>query len=235
MSPTRSTVVRRSLVVLTAALSLVLAACGSTSGGSDAGSDTTAPAPTSAETTSKSATTSSTAPDQSTTSAPAGQGAKAYGDALAKGLDSADPANGDLALDPKQSACVAPKWVSIIGVDTFVGKDVKPKELEDPDFAVRDLGLDLDQGRAMIDAFGDCDVAIYDEFLKSLAGDLSPTQVSCLKGELDEDLAKQFLAQSLTQSSLSADLNAKLDDIDKTCKLSEGRPSADTVPTPTTR
>lgn len=161
--------------------------------------------------------TTTTAGDDSGDDAQGG----AYASSLATGLSSGDPDNGDLELSQEEADCVAPRWIEIIGEDTLVDKDVKPADLEDPDYTYSDLGMDEDQGLEMIDAFVDCDVNIYEQLDEVLTSDLDETKAKCLRDEMDKDLIRQFLAQAIIADQPTDELQSKLDAIDKKCGLSE--------------
>lgn len=198
---------------------LVFAAssCG-TSDSSDGATSTTAAGSPSSST----APSSTTSADETTTaeggSAPSGD-ADAYATSLAIGLENAEGAEGDLKLSADEAECVAPTWVDTIGADTLSGQDVTPTDLEDPNFSFDELGLDLDQGYEMIDAFDGCDIDIYGEFLASIGSGLTPDQQSCLSEQLDQDLAREFLANSVVMSDLPPDLASQFDQISQTCQL----------------
>lgn len=203
----------------------LLAACGA-SGDDEADSTTSGPA------------TSTTTIDGSEPS-PAGDEGD-YADALVTGLASGELDAGQLVVTDDEARCIAPKWISIIGVDALVDAGVAPEDLEDNSFDFPALGLDTDQGGEMVDVFADCDVEVYDKLYQALSVDLDETQAKCLRKELDDDLARDFLVEALVNTDLPADLQDELDELDKTCKLSDepapddGGPAAGDDPTTTT-
>lgn len=193
----------RELTGVLAALLLVfgLAACGASGGDDEADSTTT------------------------TDGSPSGGGdgdEADYVEAIASGLARNSSDEGELEVTAEQADCIAPEWVSIIGVDSFADAGASPADVADPDFAIPSLSLDVDQGLEMVDAFDTCDVDVYAQFLDVLSADLDDKQSACLEGELDQDRARQFLAEALTQEDLPSDLEATFEEIDKTCSLSEG-------------
>ncbi|MCU1497536.1 MAG: hypothetical protein JWM47_1489 [Acidimicrobiales bacterium] len=197
---------------LTAALCVVLLIAGLAACSSNGASD--------------SSTSTSDGPAEGTTATTEGGSgvdgeAAAFTTALSEGLAAGDPDDGDLEVSEDEAACIAPQWIGTIGVDALVEGDVSPSDLEDPDFSFPGLGLGEDQGFDMIDAFVDCDVDIYEQFDDVVTEDLTDTQAACLRGEMDEDLARRFLAEAAIDDELSSGLEATLDAIDEKCKLSE--------------
>lgn len=211
----------RRLVAPLAALALVALLGGCSSDGSDGADE---PATTTAAESTE-AGPSTTAADGTTTTEgdePAEGDADDYAAALAVGLTANAGEEGELDVTDEEAACVAPAWVDIIGVDAFVETGTAPAELEESNFVFADLELDDEQGLAMIDAFDDCDVDVLTQIRDVLSADLDATQAACLDTELDDDLARQFLAEALTKSDLSSDLADILDGIDQACGLSAG-------------
>lgn len=196
----------RSLVtlVLVAGIGAGLSSCGDDAG---EGSDDT--------------TSTTSQPEASTTSSVESSGdvdAAAYEAAIVTSLGS--PRERGLVVTAAQAECVAPTWVEVIGVDTFTEAEVTPEDVAEASYTPNDLGLDADQGLALIDAFDECDVDLYGQYLALLSDGLDAEQTACLEGEFDEDLSRRFLADALTQPEPSAELEAVLDEIDETCQLS---------------
>jgi hypothetical protein len=189
-------------------------------------------------TTAARATTSSSDPDSghgddattttAATSTPEGDGGEgsgtadeaAYAEAMATNLASGSSADGELDVTDEQAACVGPRWVSTIGIDAFVEADVAPADVAEDTFTPSDVAIEVEQGEAMVDALVDCDVDVFDQYFAVLSEGLSDDQVACLRTEFDDELARRFLAEALTQSEPSADLDATLQAVDETCQLS---------------
>lgn len=204
---------RKLVYVLGALVLLATAGCG-TSGGDEAGSSTTAE--------SGGATSTSGDSEPTTTAGTSSRDESDYADALATGLTSTGGSGKELELTATEAGCIAPEWVSVIGLKTITDTDLAPADLAAPDFAVSSLGLDIAQGKEMIDAFKTCKIDIYQRILGVLSANLDATKATCLEGRFDDKLAGQFLAESLTQQDLSSDLSDTLDAIDKACQLSAG-------------
>lgn len=215
----------RRLAAPLTALVLVAALGACSSDGSDGGDRTTTTASAGEATTTSEAGTGTTADGDTTTTegdGPVDGDADDYAAALQVGLTANAGEEGELDVTDEEAACVAPAWVEIIGVDTFTEAGTAPADLEESNFAFAELGLDDDQGLAMIDAFDDCDVDVLTQIRDVLSADLDATQTACLEAELDDDLARQFLAEALTKEDLSSDLADILDTIDEACNLSAG-------------
>ena len=205
-----------------------VAACSSSdSGGAAKGksSDTT-----SAKGSGSTTTTSSGPIDPTTTTTPGGS--KAYLDAtaadytsnLAAGFTNGKNADGDLVLTKDEATCVAPKWIDAITVATLKAKKVDPQALKDNSYSYADLGLAQSQGTKMIAAFDTCGADIYSLFLTAISVGLTPDKAACVKANIDQATARSLLVASLigADSGGTNPLQAKLQAVDTTCKLSAG-------------
>jgi hypothetical protein len=77
---------------------------------------------------------------------------------------------------------MAAKRLDTIGLDRLQEHDVAPSEIgddvNDDGSALSDLGLSQEEGTAIYDAFGDCDVDISQTFIDLAAQGQSPAAVS---------------------------------------------------------
>lgn len=214
----------RTLTRSAVALLLIAGLGACSSGGSDDDADrTTTTAEAEGATSDPVEETTTTEADEgtTTTSDDEAEGSEAdYVEAIATSLGTSDESG--LVVTPEEADCVAPEWVDVIGVDTFVDAGVAPADVAEDTFTPDELGLDVDQGLELIDAFEGCDVDVYAQYFDVLSEGLDDTQKACLEGEFDQELSRQFLAEALTQPEPSAELEATLDDIDQTCQLSAG-------------
>ena len=117
-------------------------------------------------------------------------------------------------------------WVAVMGPGILAGKKVAPADLENPDYPFPKLDLSLDQGLKMVDAYSTCHVNIFQQFTAVLAEGLDATQTACLRTNLSDEVARQFLAATLVSDDASADLSSTLDKIDAACNLSPGSPTS---------
>lgn len=161
-----------------------------------------------------------------------------YTKALTKEFKSGNEAGGDLVFSQKQSECIAPKWVKIIGVDTFKAKDVAPMDLEDTSFNFTKLGLSKAQATDMIDGIADCKVDLYEKLLRVLTNNLNGRQKKCVEATLDRATAKRVLIEALRRDDPSSGLAVELKKLDDACQLttttSSGVPASDVSPGSTT-
>lgn len=160
-----------------------------------------------------------------TTTTTGGSGGKTgseddYVAALVKGFTAGN--ENDLVLPADGARCVAPKWIDAIGVSRLVDKKVSPEDMADPDFGFNELGLDRGQATAMIDAFGPCDVDIYQLLLDAIGSEVGDDKRACLRKELTAKTARDLLIGALLSSDQNTDpVLAELERIDKVCKLSK--------------
>ena len=197
---------RKFLAALLAAALLSASAACSSEGGDGAG-PTTGPAKTTSTTLLGSTTPGGTAAD--------------YAASLTVGL-ARTTGKEELQMSKAEAGCVSSIWVAVMGAGPLAAKKVAPADLENPDFAFPALGLSLDQGFKMVDAYSACDVNIFEQFTAVLSEGLDATQTACLQRELTDDVTRQFLAATLVSNETSADLSSTLDKIDATCQLSPG-------------
>ncbi len=215
----------RKFLALFAAVLLALAAVSCSSGGGDDADGTTTTVDEGGDTTDTTAgedTPDTTEDDDTTDTTEGGGGGDADGEAFAEAFStnlSASGDDGELVLTEEQADCVGPAWVDIVGADTLADSGVTPDEVSEDSFAFSDFGLDADQGLEMIDAFGDCDVDLYGQFSEILTEDLTDEQGDCVLDEIDEEFAREFLAEALVLSEMSDDINTQLEAISTTCEL----------------
>jgi hypothetical protein len=190
-----------------------LAACGD----DDAAAPTTAPATraTAAASTGDSTATSSAgrgAP--STTLSAADATEDDYLAAIERSLSTGD----GLRTTAEQAECMAPKWLDTIGLDRLREHDLAPSEIgddvDDDGSALSDLGLSQEEGTALYDAFGDCDVDIGQQFVEFATEGQSPAVVSCVGDALTPDLLRRLMVSSIVEGQpddqLQADFEAAI-------------------------
>ncbi len=146
----------------------------------------------------------------------------AYADALAANLDAGRMADGQLEISAEQAGCAAPEWAAIIGVDAFTEADLTPADVAEPSFTPSEVRLEAEQGEAMVDALVECEIDVYDQYFDVVSDGLDAEQLACLRAEFDDDLARRFLGEALTQREPSAELEETLQAVDETCQLSAG-------------
>ncbi|WP_421121121.1 hypothetical protein ACE2AJ_07585 [Aquihabitans daechungensis] len=199
----------RRLLVIASVLTLAVvgAGCGS-SGGSDPGGDATT-------TTAEVGTTTTEASGEDA----GGATAEEYTAAYVVNLSSGKKDEGNLVLTEEEAACVAPRFVDVITAEALREGEVTPADVEDPSFEPSDVGLSVDQGTQLVDAFGACDVDIIALFVESFTLGMTPEQQACAAENVDPDLTKALLVKSLSTEEADAEFEAVLDDLDADCNL----------------
>ena len=152
--------------------------------------------------------------------APVKVDAAGYRKGLAAGLSSGDVANGDLVLGKDAAACVAARWIPVLGVDHLKAKQVTPDSLADPKFDYPAFGVTAAQAEKMVGAFSPCKVDTRLLLAESLVGD-DPDQakVRCLTGKVGDDLLDRVLVSALSEAQPPDDLTAEFRKLLKTCKV----------------
>ena len=121
-----------------------------------------------------------------------------------------------LSITPDEADCVAPKWLDTIGVDRIKENDISPDmigdDIDDDGSALSDLGLSTDEGEALYDSFGDCDVDVREQFLTLMTTSLNEEATACVEDAIDEDLLKELMVTSLTQGDEALNANTELEE-----------------------
>ncbi len=173
-------------------------------------------------------TTTSTVEEETTTTGPAATTEAKdpseltrddYVAAVVSNLSTGSADDLQLVIAPDQAACIAPKWVDAITVDLLRENEVTAEELSDPGFSGSDLGMDLSQGEAMVDAFGECDVDIVELFATAFAGGLGEETQACVAENADPALIRALLAKTYSTGQSDAEFVAVLDQLEPLCDL----------------
>lgn len=129
-----------------------------------------------------------------------------YLDAMIESLRESD--SEDLQFTDEQAECLAPQWLETITVDALREADITPEDLASDDVSV-DLApiLDQDQGREMVDAFGDCGVDLETVFVEGLSADgsIEADQAACLADALPDGYVEQLFAITLADGDEALD------------------------------
>lgn len=126
-----------------------------------------------------------------------------------------------------QAECMAPKWLDTIGIDRLKEHDVAPSEIgddvNDDGSALSDLGLSQEEGTALFDAFGDCDVDIRQKFVDLATEGQRPAVASCVADALTPDLLRRLMIASIVEGQPDDQLQADFTTAIGPCTaLSEG-------------
>ena len=133
-----------------------------------------------------------------------------YVDALI--ADAAEDEGDDMELNEAQAECLAPRWVSILGVERLEAAGIDPDELADDDLDFSELGLSESDGEAMFDALEECDVDIRESFLAGMTeeSDMSDDDRQCLDEALDDDLLRRLLVTTFVEGDDAFEQNEEL-------------------------
>ncbi len=202
----------RKLLVIVSVLTLALVAASCGSSGSDGAEKTTT-------------TKADPAPDDGATTTTGGRveptrvTADEYVAAFTKGMTAGSKDGGNLVLSKEQAACVAPKFVDLATVKAMNEAGITAEDAADPGFDPSNVGLDEDQGQALVDAYGECDFDIYGELATALTTGLSKDIATCTSKNLDHDLADALLVKTFSSGKADAEFEALLADLQATCDL----------------
>ncbi len=131
-----------------------------------------------------------------------------------------------LTTTSEEAECIAPKWLDTIGIDRLKEHDIAPSQIgddvNDDGSALSDLGLTDDEGNALFDAFGDCDVDIGAKFIDLVTEGQSAEVTTCIADALTADLLRRLMVSSIVEAQpddqLSADFNAAVGPCDELAK-----------------
>jgi hypothetical protein len=195
----------RTLALLIAGAAVVLAAgCGDDDDDGAGGTTAGTTAGTSSGTTGASSGT--TAGTSSGTNGPrsggtaGGADAQAYVDAMIQSFDNSDP--DELQINREQAQCLAPKWVDAIGADRLAAAGIEPQDFaEEGDVDLTTVGLTEDNGNAMYDAFGECDIDVKTLFVDSFSADrdVSEEDQVCLADAMSDDLLRRIMVTTFVE------------------------------------
>lgn len=136
---------------------------------------------------------------------------KPYVEALSKSLNDND--GDEIQVTDDQADCISTSWVDILKPERLEEKGVKPADLAEGggDESIGKVGLSEDEGNAMVDAYGDCDIDLREAFLEGLRNDDATTeeQAKCLDGAIDEQLLRDLLVQGFTKGGDSLDQDSE--------------------------
>jgi hypothetical protein len=197
----------RILALLIAGAAVVLAAgCGDDdedAAGTTAGTAAGTSAGTSSGTTGASSSTTG-ASSGTTVPRPGGTArgadAQAYVDAMIQSFDNSDP--DELQINREQAQCLAPLWVEAIGADRLAAAGIEPQDFaEEGDVDLTTVGLTEDNGNAMYDAFGECDIDVKTLFVDSFSADrdVSEEDQVCLADAMSDDLLRRIMVTTFVE------------------------------------
>lgn len=189
---------------------LVLVALGAGACSSD-GSDGAADAPR--------RTTTTVRPSSTTTAPPpeVGEQGVPYVEALAEAL--ASGASGGLPVEPAAARCLAPRWVDTLGEDRLVAAGVTPEQLASgygaDTSAALDAIIDDRVAKAMVAAFGACQVDVERMFIEALTAgrDLPAAQEDCLAEEFPDGFVERALVIGLSEGEAALEANIEVNDM----------------------
>jgi hypothetical protein len=187
----------RTLALLIAGAAVVLAAgCGDDDDDGAGGTTAGTTAGTSSGTTGASSDT--TGPRSGGTAG--GADAQAYVDAMIESFDNADP--DELQINREQAQCLAPRWVETIGTDRLAAAGIEPQDFgKEGNVDLTTVGLTEDDGNAMYDAFGGCDIDVKALFVESFSADrdVSEEDQVCLADAMSDDLLRRIMVTTFVE------------------------------------
>lgn len=122
------------------------------------------------------------------------------------GIISLITGNTPLGADDQASVedCLAPAWVEIIGVDTFVDKGLAPEDLTSMGGGLETLGLDQGQATAMMDAFDTCEIDVRSAVIAQITANptLDEAAKACIEAKVTAEAVRQSFIADLIGEEL---------------------------------
>ncbi len=197
----------RTLALLIAGAAVVLAAgCGDDD---DDAADTTAGTTAGTSSGTTAASSGTTGPRSGGTAG--GADAQAYVDAMIDSFDNSDP--DELQINREQAQCLAPLWVEAIGADRLAAAGIEPRDFaEEGNVDMTTVGLTDNDGNAMYDAFGECDIDVKTLFVESFSADrdVSEADQDCLADAMSDDLLRRIMVITFVEGEEAVNQNEDL-------------------------
>jgi hypothetical protein len=137
--------------------------------------------------------------------------AQPYVDAFVE--SAAEAEDDELQMSPEQAECFGGRFVEIVGVDRLEEAGVTPEDVgDDSDMDFSTLDLTEDEGGEIYDAFGDCDIDIRAEFLRSLGADddIAEEDRECIAEAFDDDLLRRIMVTTFVEGEDALDTDEEL-------------------------
>ncbi|HET8931304.1 MAG TPA: hypothetical protein VFN21_11650 [Acidimicrobiales bacterium] len=122
----------------------------------------------------------------------------------------------DVPITEDQARCYAGKAIEIIAVDRLQSKGITPDDLRDDSaLDLSDVGLSMDEGNALYDAFEDCDIDLRELMLASMGeGEEVPAGVeACLDQVLTDDNLRKMMVISIVKGDDAMENDPELEQI----------------------
>jgi hypothetical protein len=199
----------RTLALLIAGAAVVLAAGCGDDDDDDGAAGTTAGTTAGTSSGTTGASSGTTGPRSGGTAG--GAHAQAYVDAMIDSFDNSDP--DDLQINREQAQCLAPRWVETIGTDRLAAAGIEPQDFaEEGNVDLTTVGLTEDDGNAMYDAFGECDIDVKTLFVESFSADrdVSEEDQVCLADAMSDDLLRRIMVTTFVEGEEALNQNEEL-------------------------
>lgn len=207
------------LLVCAALLAFAAVGCG-TSGGSDADDTTTTTKADAATTTTKADDdTTTTEADDDDDVDPTDVTGDEYIAAFVSGLTSGSREDGNLVLPQEAAECVAPLWLDAFTLEDLQAAGITVEDASDAGFDPADVGIDEQQALEVIDAFSSCDFDIYTELAMSLTVGLGSDVQECAAQNIDVTLADDLMVKAFSGGESDAEFDALLTQLQENCDI----------------
>lgn len=108
----------------------------------------------------------------------------------------------DMAIDEEKARCFATSAIDIIGVDRLKDKGIEPADLRDDSSTdMSSVGLSMDEGNELYDAFEDCDIDLRALMLESMGEDdeMPAAAMECIDEVLTDDNLRKLMVISIVK------------------------------------
>jgi len=159
--------------------------------------------------------TTSTAPDRQPGTTRADRPTPTDGDAApyVQAMTESMLADEDTPISEDQARCFATKSIEIIGVDRLKREGIEPADLSRQSaLDLSDVGLSMDEGNEIYDAFEKCDIDLRGFMMKSIGdgGQVDAAVEACLDQVLTDDNLRKLMVISIVKGDDAADKDPEL-------------------------
>lgn len=160
----------------------------------------------------------STAPDDRPTTTRADRSGSTDGDAgpYVQAMTDSMLDDDDVPITEEQARCFAGKSIDIIGVDRLKKKGIEPADLRDDSaLDLSDVGLSMDDGNEIYDAFEDCDIDLRGLMMESMSEDeeVSAEAQACLDQVLTDDNLRKLMVITIVKGDDATETDPDLKEV----------------------
>ncbi len=122
----------------------------------------------------------------------------------------------EMAIDEDKARCFATSAIDIIGVDRLKDKGVEPADMRDDSSTdMSSVGLSMDEGNELYDAFEECDIDLRALMMQSMGEDeeVPAEAMACLDQVLTDDNLRTLMVVSIVKGDDAVENDPELEPV----------------------